>query len=63
MPPQTLMAVSDHELDRRAARHRSVFDRSLRAGERGLGPGKRGSGAAERDLAAATSPLVRTDPA
>ena len=37
MPPQTLMAVSDYELDRRAARHRSVFDRSLRAGERGLG--------------------------
>ena len=55
MPPQTLMAVSDHELDRPAARRRSVFDRSLRAGERGPGPGKRGSGAAERDLAAATA--------
>lgn len=48
MPPQTLTAVSHYELDRPAERNRSVFDRSLRAGERG-------SGAAERDLAPATA--------
>jgi hypothetical protein len=55
MPPQTLTPVSDYELDRPAERNRSVFDRSLRAGERGSGAAERNLGAAERDLAPAAA--------
>jgi hypothetical protein len=54
MPLQTLMDVSDYELDRPAERNRSVFDRSLRAGERCSGAARRNLGAAERDFAPAT---------